>query len=305
MRRSRDSLGTEDASRDGDGSNEVGGDSRGDSRAESMGGARLRPRPFVTLVFGIGLLGPFVVLAIMSSGSGWTFPRLLPDRMDGRPWRSLVAQTDGLFRALLTSLAVSVTVACLSTALGLLVGRAVRRSRADAWRCLMYLPFVASPVVVGVALYDLLVRLHGAGTAGGVVFVQSVFATSFAAIYFCESWTSRGERFEHLVRTLGGGEWAVWRHAIWPSARGLVVACLLQTAIYSWVDYGIVSVIGGGQVETLTMRLFAYLREANMNQAALAALMLVAPAALAALASGVGAAAAENRAAAKSFSREL
>ena len=39
-----------------------------------------------------------------------------------------------------------------------------------------------------------------------------------------------------------------------------------------------VLVVGGGQVETLTMRVFAYIREASVNQAAAASLVLVAPA---------------------------
>lgn len=290
------------------------GDRRTDERSNSPfvetseergAGSRGRRRPWGTIALGAGFLGPYLVLVIMSLGSGWTFPRLLPDRLDGRPWRSLLLRGDGLGPALLTSLALSVVVAGLSTAAGLFIGRAVRRSRAEAWRYLMYLPFVASPVVVGVALYDLLVRLHGAGSAWGVVFVQTIFATSFAAIYFCESWTSKGDRTEHLVRTLGGSEWAVWRHAVWPAARGLASTCLLQTALYSWVDYGIVSVVGGGQVETLTMRLFAYLREANVNQAAMASLLLITPAVVASLIGGASAAVAERRASTKSFLREL
>lgn len=262
-------------------------------------------RGFVTICLAIGCLGPFGLLGIMSLGSGWTFPRFLPNRLDGLPWRRLWTERDELLAALLTSLSLSLVVGIAATISGWIMGRAVSRNGGRVWRFLIYLPFVASPVVIGATLYDLLIRWHAAGRLSGVALVQIVFATSFAAVFFSESWTARGERLEQLVRMLGGGELAVWRHAIWPRNRGLFLVCFLQTALYSWVDYGLVAVVGGGQVQTITMRLFAYLREANVNQAALAAIVLVLPAVLASLASGVITAAEESRANTKSLLREF
>jgi putative spermidine/putrescine transport system permease protein len=262
-------------------------------------------RGLVTISLMIGSLGPYVLLGMMSLGSGWTFPRWLPDQIDGRPWGRLLTERDGLLIAVMTSLLLSGAVGVVATGCGWWIGRAVRRSRAAVWRYLLYLPFVTSPVVMGATLFDLLVRGRLAGSWIGVALVQILFATSFAAIFFCESWTAKGDRLEQLVRTLGGNECAVWRHAIWPRTRGLLIVCFLQTALYSWVDYGLVAIVGGGQIQTITMRLFAYLREANVNQAAMAAIVLVTPAILAALASGVTTAADESRAERKSFLREF
>jgi putative spermidine/putrescine transport system permease protein len=253
----------------------------------------------------ITILAPYLLLVVMSLGSGWTYPRLLPDRMDFAPWRRLAAERQGLAQSLVTSLTLSVTVGTLATATGLLAGRAVRRRSTLLGRWLLYLPFAASPVVLGVTLYDLLVRLQLAGTYSGVVVVQTLFATAMATVFFSTSWTPRSDQLEHLVRSLGGRRWQVWRHAIWPQAQGLAIVCFVQAALYSWIDYGLVAIVGGGQVQTVTMRLFAYVREANVNQAAIASLVLVGPAVAGCLLSGLTRSASSDRLAVRSLFRDV
>ena len=241
------------------------------------------PRPLVEnrllkLVPVVLVLWPYGLLLVISLGSGWTFPGLLPDRLDLAAWRHFASDRDNMAVAVATSAGLSLIVGTASTFGGLLAGRAIRRTRFRFWRFLVYLPFVISPVIVGICLYDLLIRLRLAGTIAGVVLLQSMFALSFATVFFSEFWSPRAERLEQLVRNLGGNDWAVWRHAVFPQARGLILICFLQTALSSWLDYGLVSVVGGGHVPSVTIRLFAYIREASVNQAALASLILLAPA---------------------------
>ena len=107
-----------------------------------------------------------------------------------------------------------------------------------------------------------------------------LFALSFASVFFSELWSLRAERLEQLVRNLGGSHWDVWRHAVLPQIWGLILICFVQSALYSWLDYGIVSIVGGGSVSSVTTRLFGYIREASVNQAAQSSLILLAPALL-------------------------
>lgn len=243
-----------------------------------------RPPLLFAALGGLPLIfAPYLLLVLLSLGTGWTFPNLGPDRWDFRPWRAALADSGGLVRSIATSVALSLAVGGASTTLGMLAGRALRRSTSTVVRFFVYLPFVVSPAIAAVGLYDLLVRANLAGRTLGVAAVQTWFATTLATIYFSESWSSKTDRLELLVRNLGGGEWQVWRHAVWPCARGLIGACFVQTALFAWTDYSLASLIGGGQVPTITVRLFAQLREASVNQAAAAAVVLLAPAAIACL----------------------
>jgi ABC-type Fe3+ transport system permease subunit len=53
--------------------------------------------------------------------------------------------------------------------------------------------------------------------------------------------------------------------------------------MFSWLDYGIISTIGGGVIRSLTLNLFAFIREGSVNQAAQAAIVLMTPPLLAML----------------------
>jgi len=228
------------------------------------------------MVFGMFLLN-FGLLLWLSLGSGWTYPRVLPDRVDAMPWYNFMQARSGILRSGLSSLWISVVVASISTALGLWSGVGLKRSRSRGWLYIAYLPFVLSPVTVGICLLDLSVRLGLASTYVGVILAQCIFAYGFATIFFSETWDHSMERRVQLVAGLGGSRIDVWRHAVLPKLWPLLVVAWTQTALFSWLDYGLVSVIGGGVVPSLTMKLFAFLREASVNQAAQSAIILLVP----------------------------
>ncbi|MGJ3243595.1 MAG: ABC transporter permease [Opitutales bacterium] len=236
------------------------------------------PRLFIIALL-LFALGPPALLLLLSLGSGWTFPNLLPDRLDLGPWRHLLEDRRTFAGALATTAGLALPVGLMGTAAGLASARMLRRSPGPGpLRFAVYLPFALSPVIVAVCLYDLFARLGLAGSYPGVLLTQILFAAAFATIFFSEFWDARTDGAEQLVEGLGGGRLAVWRHAVLPRAWGLILLCFLQTALFSWLDYGLVLFIGGGRVETLTLRLFAYIREGSVNFAALAGFLLLLPA---------------------------
>ncbi len=246
-------------------------------RARTLAKLTALPNVLIAIISGT-IVVSYGLLCLLSLGSGWTFPNVLPDRMTLAPWKNFLSDRDGILTAMLLSTGLSLFVGCVATLCGLLIGRTIRRTQSTTLRFLVYLPFVLAPVIAGVCLYDLLVRLQLAGTFMGVILSQLVFAISFASVYFSELWSRRTDRLESLVRNLGGSSWSVWQHVVIPQCSGLIAVCFLQTCIYSWLDYGLVSVIGGGSVQTLTTRMFSYIREASVNQAAQSALVLLTPA---------------------------
>lgn len=231
------------------------------------------------------MLAPQLFLLLLSLGTGWSYPGLLPDRLDGGPWR-LLSEFSGLLGAALTGAVLSLAAAVLSTLFGLLISRTLRCSTDRTRRlseALLLLPFVVSPIVAGVCLFDLVVRVGLAGSFTGVLCGHVFFGTATAAVVLSRAWHDQATRQELLVRSLGGGTLDVWRHVVWPHAQGPLLVCMVQTALLSWMDYGIVLQIGGGRVQTLTLRLFSLIRESSINHAALAALLLLLPSLPAAL----------------------
>ncbi len=216
-------------------------------------------------------------LLLLSGGTGWTWPALVPDRPGGMLWSAALSPDNELFGAMLTSLLLAGVTSITGTVSGLLISRATAAFSNPVPRMLLLFPWIVSPVVAGISMYDQLARAGLAGQMSGVVLAQLAFAAPLSAVVFQNLWSNRTRAMTRLVRDLGGSTTAVWRHVVWPAVRRIIPVCLLQTALFSWLDYGLVSTIGGGRVETVTVRLFALLREGGMNQAAVAALILMTP----------------------------
>lgn len=214
----------------------------------------------------------------LSLGSGWTYPHLGPDRLDGQPWRTMFRQSSVLVDAIAMSAAVAFAVATASTIAGLMTAKRVAVPARGWGRWLALTPFVLSPVIVAICWQDLFIRVGLASSVLGVMLAQSIFAYGFATVFFSELWDRELHRYEALIATLGGGWRARLRHAWWPRMGRLFMIAWFQTGLFSWLDYGLVSVIGGGRVVSVTMVLFASLREANLNQAMQAGLLLMLPA---------------------------
>lgn len=219
---------------------------------------------------------PFAVVALFSVAERWAFPAPWPTAWQPQRWLDGLAGSLAGSAAL--SVAVSLSVAAVATTLGYVTGRAVAEHRhRRALLFLAYLPFAMSPVVLGVCLLFLFLKAGLVGTAVGVVVAQCIFAYGFAVVFFQAFWTPELRALGDLVRTLGGTPWQVYRRALLPASAGALLLCFVQTFLLSWFQYGLTLLIGAGRVQTLPVRVFAFVGEANPYVAALAACLLVAP----------------------------
>lgn len=228
---------------------------------------------FILLVL---LASPYLLLLMLSCGSGWSYPNLGPDKLDLNLWSTSLLAREDLLRAAGVSFLMAFSVATLSTTTGMLLARRIQIYERVAV-FIIYLPFLCSPVIIGMCLLDLFIRIDLASTIFGTFLIQSVFAIAFASILFLELEPPELRRLENLIRSLGGGYRSCWRHALWPKLWKIIIICWCQTFLFSWLDYGFVSTVGGGVVPSLTLKAIAYIRESSINHAAMASILLMMP----------------------------
>jgi len=220
---------------------------------------------------------PLAFLLLLSVARRWPFPEVWPRETDAAPWRALLGG-GALAPVFLTSVALSALVAAAATAIGYLAAKHVAyRGARDRLMVLAYAPYVMSPVVLGVSVLYLYLRLGLAGGFLGVALAQTLFAASFAVVFFAPFWNQEKRGFEELVRTLGGGTADLYGRVLLPLSKGALLLCFFQTFLISWFQYGLTILIGGGAVETLPMKVYDYVNEANPAYAALAGCLLVLP----------------------------
>lgn len=241
--------------------------------------ARPRPRPPAACLLRLALyailLAPAAALLIAAGSERWFFPQLLP-----RPWSlgPLLAQLgDARTRE---AVAVSLLVAGAVTGLALLIGLpaayvlGLRRFRGRlAVLLLLFLPGAVPSLATGMGLNILMLRLGLAGGVAGVVLVHLVPVLPYAVFALLGVFANYDEGFEQQARSLGANRaQAIWRVTLPLAGPGIVVAALFAFLV-SWSQYVLTLLIGGGQVITLPLLLFAAV--AGGRPASIATLALI------------------------------
>jgi putative spermidine/putrescine transport system permease protein len=221
-------------------------------------------------------LFPFGVLALLSLVDTWPAFSALPSGLSLDRWGELVGGE--LLASAGLSLTIALVVSAVATVGGLAAARLVAYARwGGALLFAAYVPYLMSPVLVGVCLLALYLRLGLAGTWAGVALGHLTLALGFATVFFTAFWSRRIQMQEAAARTLGASERQVLLRVVWPQARPLALVCAVQAFLLSWFQYGLTILLGQGRVQTVTVRIFFYLNEANPYYAAVAACVLVGP----------------------------
>jgi len=224
------------------------------------------------------LVLPFFVVFFLSFVTQYHFPQLWPTEFTLQHWKDLFGIQSGLGNSFLTSTTLAISVALFVTSFGFFTSKyIVNHVRKEQLMVLAYLPFILSPVIYGAFLRFYFVSIGLSGQLLGVVIAQVILLYPFSIILFNSFWDNRLRSFEDLTATLGGNQWQTFVKVLLPVSKPIILLCFFQTFLLSWFEYGMTSVIGIGKVETLTIRVFYYVGEANVYFAALASSLLVLP----------------------------
>ncbi len=225
---------------------------------------------------------PFVLLILLSLTRDWRYPALWPQVWQTDQWLVFDEQWRSLLAITLQSSLLATVVAVLATTAGFFTSHAIALQRnARHWLALALLPFAVPPVVYALCLGQGFAALDLSGHYFGVVLAQWPFAYAYAVLLSHPYWTRYNLALHELAHSLGARPGQIWWRVHLPLARGVLGICLFQTALMSWFDFALVRMVGAGRVETLTLRVFDYLGAGDLRQAAAAALLLIAPPALA------------------------
>jgi len=227
------------------------------------------------------LLLPFAYLPLLSVAEHWRYPDVLPRGLSLENWRSAWSPVSGIGGSLGLSVLLSAGVASVVTIGGFVLGKIIaghpQRARFQA---MMYLPFAFSPVIYAYCLQFFFLKADLSGSVAGVLLAQVLLLLPFGMLYFSTHWDERLRAMEQLTRTLGGTRRDAWRRVLIPVSKSALLTAFFQSFLLSWFDYGLTSVIGLGQVPTLSVLVWQYIGEANPYFAAIGSCLLVFPPAI-------------------------
>jgi putative spermidine/putrescine transport system permease protein len=224
---------------------------------------------------------PFLFLPILSISSNWSYPHLFTDHVGFNNWVTLLSAHSSLVYGLFLSLLISLSVASMATTIGFITSRSIAFHRKSSQLLFVaYLPYILSPVVYSACIYFFFVKSQLAGKTGGVILAQFLIAYPFSVIFFSGYWGNRLKSMEQLASTLGADAVQTFFRVLIPVSKPMLLVCFFQTFLISWFEYGLTTIIGVGKIQTLTIKVYQYVNEANPYFAAVASCLLIAPPAI-------------------------
>jgi putative spermidine/putrescine transport system permease protein len=228
------------------------------------------------------LLLPFVPLIFWSVSHRWFFPTIIPDQLSDRAWSYILSERSQVIEGLITSLVIALSVAFLAAAIGLAGGRALGLYRFRGKRIVelvLLAPVIVPSIAVAMGIQVLFIRYSLADTIPGVALVHLVPTIPYVVLVMGAVFANYDISYEEQARVLGANPLRVFLHVTLPAVLpGLIVAAFFAFLI-SWSEYIMTVLIGGGQVLTLPILLFAFVGS-DPSVAAALSLFFIAPAIL-------------------------
>ncbi len=229
------------------------------------------------LLWIIGLL-PVLFLLMLSLSEVWRFPDVVAKNFNINVFIAIVDNNTNLLATIGISLFISTVVSVFSVALGFYFSKTIAyHEKKRLWSFLAYLPFVLSPVIYAACLNYFFVVAGLGGTVFGVMLAQFIIIFPFNIILFLSHWNIRMQSYAELVSTMGGSTRQTFWKVLVPVSIPVLFVALFQSFLISWFEFGLTYFIGTAQIQTLTIKVYQSIGEANIHLAAYSSLLLMIP----------------------------
>lgn len=221
---------------------------------------------------------PFVYLLLLAIAENWPFPNIFPTAFSLENARQILGENSRIAPAFFRSAGIAFLVATAATSAGFWsASRLGYHPKRAVFRSLAWLPYAFSPVIYAFCLAFFFNKTDLSGTVGGVVVAQFIVVFPFCFLLFFDHFDQKMLDLEQLTATLGGSQRQFFLKILLPISRPILLVGFFQAFLISWFEYGLTTVIGLGQVRTLTVAVYQFIGESNAYFAALASCLLTFP----------------------------
>lgn len=230
----------------------------------------------VVVAIVVGVIAPLIPLAIWSFSHRWYFPNLIPSEGSMRAWTYVFSDASGVPKAFLNSFLVAIIATLLSIAIGIPAGRAMGMHRFRGKRIVEFLilaPTIVPALAVVMGIHVAFIKYGLVDTVPGVVLVHLIPTTPYMVMVMASVFANYDPAYEEQARVLGAGPVATFVYVTFPAILPGIVVGGMFAFIISWSQYILTLLIGGGNVPTLPVLLFAF--AAGGDNAVMAALSVI------------------------------
>ena len=221
---------------------------------------------------------PFVYLLLAGFADVWNFPQVIPHSYNVERWKNALTENNGIVHGFVLSLVIALFVALFSTGFGFMISSTIAQNkRRNLLLFACYFPLALSPVIYALLVNYYFILMGLTGTLAGVIFCQLMIALPFAILLLNSFWNHEIKSLQEVSSALGASATQTFFKVLMPVAKPQLLVCFFQTFLISWFEYGLTTIIGVGKIQTLTLKVYQYIGEANIYYAAISSCIIVMP----------------------------
>lgn len=217
----------------------------------------------INLLIALTIIIPIIILAIWAFTARWPWPHLFPTDLSLRGVSELIRQGPALNKVIFSSIMLSLIVAIFSTFFALMTARALAfasKNCQEGMLSLISLPFIIPATVFATGIHQQMIRWGLHNTMTGVVIVHIIYSLPYATYLIFDAYQAIGVKLEEQAWVLGARPWMAFRKITLPLLLPVMAVALSMAFIVSFSQYFLTLMIGGGQVQTLSIVIFPYLQ---------------------------------------------
>lgn len=221
---------------------------------------------------------PLAFLCMLALSSAWRFPSVVSQHFSLQNITFIFGSGSNIGHSIFLSFLISTTVSAFCVAAAFFISKTIAfHPRRSLLVFFAYLPFVLSPVIYAACLNYYFVIAGLNGTVVGVMIAQCIIIFPYTVILFLSHWNQHILSLQQLTATLGGNTFQTLIKVLIPASKNILLVAFFQSFLISWFEFGLTAFIGIGQVQTLTVKVYQYIGEANVHLAAFSSLLLIIP----------------------------
>jgi len=208
------------------------------------------------------ILAPLVIATVIgfSSSPFLTFP---PPGFSLQWFRRFLGDPE-FIASLRNSLVIAGLVTVLGTVVGVLAAYGLDRLPRGPVKAvisgLVLSPLVLPIIVLALALFLFLANVDLLGTFTGIVVAHLLIAVPLVTNMVSAGLSTLNPSVTEAAASLGAGPWRNFGLVVLPQVASAIVGAAVLAFLFSFNDVTFIAFIGGADVQTLPLKLFAYIR---------------------------------------------
>lgn len=242
-----------------------------------MSNRNLVTRIFLYISFAFIII-PILTLPLWSLFGSWAWPDIFPSGFSLRTISYIFSSSNNIKKVLLDSFILSFFVSIIASVIGLMTARALVFYDFKLKKIISFLsmlPIIVPATAFAMGIHVVFIKLGWANCYFGVILVHLIYAVPYTINIMIDITSLIGDKLELQAHVLGVEPYKAFLHVTLPLMIPGILSSMSIAYIISFSQYFLTLLIGGGNVETLSVIMVPFIQGGDRSMASAYSLLFI------------------------------